>query len=362
MWLMLLFVIFVSVGCLNGQGSETSTEEKKRKNGAGSETAIVRLPIPVGDEVFNRAYGWIDKYTILYSTNGVQGENVYAYNVKKGTNRHITTSQSAIISMEISNSGEYIFMRSASGPSSSLITIMKKDGTIEFTHVLDAFDLTMEWNPYNEQEIFLAVFSEDWQEKTYFLSLADHKITAASSIDPFSKWYSPKQFVYLDWIGENAAVSADLILKDLNTKQEEKLLSGVSHTDTFKDVLMTVTDNPDDTEQAVYTFYGENLKELGSFVTPQELGFSSRLVPEYDYLADEKAFFFFQPVMKNKSGHDEKFQLMEYDVEKNKLSMVMGGLKNEPLSCSRDGRFCLYGFQFEKLIDLKEKTIMKLSS
>ena len=110
---------------------------------------------------------------------------MYAYNLSKGTNRHITTSKSMIVSIDISDSGEYLFIRSSSGPSTSLITITKKDGSVVFSHTLNAFDLTMEWNPYDEQQIFIAAFSEDWREQIYFLSIADKKITEAAYLIHF---------------------------------------------------------------------------------------------------------------------------------------------------------------------------------
>jgi Tol biopolymer transport system component len=265
-----------------------------------------------------------------------------------------------IVSIDISESGEYLFIRSSSGISTSLITITKMDGSVVFSHTLNAFDLTMEWNPYNEQQIFIAAFSEDWQEQIYFLSIADKKITETADYDPFSKWYALEQLVYLNWIGENTSLSADLILQDLNSGEEKKLLTGIFHLDTFKDVLLTIEGDPSNHDQAVYHFYGKNMKKLGSFIIPQVLSFSSQLIPYYDYQAEKKTFIFLQPVMKD--VYNEEFQLMKFDAEANQVQEIIDGLKNEPLSCSRDGNYCLYGYNFEKLIDLNKKKIMKLTS
>ena len=181
LWLLLLFVTFATTGCLKEQSTGSQKTEKNGQNAADAADVMDNIPIPVEEGEFNRVYGWLDSNTILYSTNGVQGTNVYAYNLSKGTNRHITTSKSMIISIDISDSGEYLFIRSSSGPSTSLITITKKDGSVVFSHTLNAFDLTMEWNPYDEQQIFIAAFSEDWREQIYFLSIADKKITEAAS-------------------------------------------------------------------------------------------------------------------------------------------------------------------------------------
>jgi hypothetical protein len=304
----------VSAGCLKEQSTGSRASEKIGQDAADTADVMDNIPIPVEEGVFNKVYGWLDPYTILYSTDGVQGSNVYAYNLSKGTNRLITTSKSMIVSIDISNSGEYLFIRSSSGPSASLITITKKDGNVVFTHTMDAFDLAMEWNPYNEQQIFIAAFSEDWQEETFLLSIADKKMTEVASIDPFSKWYALEQLVYLDWLGENTAISADLILQDLNSGEDKKLFSGIFHLDTYKNVLMTIEEDPSNNDQAVYHFYGKNMKELGAFVTPQVSSFSSRLIPYYDYSAEKKVFLFLQPVQNEKKDvQGEEFRLMEFD-------------------------------------------------
>jgi hypothetical protein len=49
-------------------------------------------------------------------------------------------------------------------------------------------------------------------------------------------------------------------------------------------------------------------------------------------------------------------------LNRNEKKSIMEGLENEPLSCSPDGDLCLYGYYFEKLIDLDRKIVLKLSA
>lgn len=361
LWLLLLLLTLVSAGCIKDQSTGSISPKKNGQNKEDIANVVDSLPISVKDGVFNKAYGWLDSNTLLYSTNGVQGSNVYAYNLDKGTNRLITQSKSMIVSIDISDSGEYLFIRSSSGPSSSQITIAKKDGSVLFTHILNAFDLTMDWNPYNEQQLFIAAFSEDWQVQTFFLSIADKKITEVSSFDPFSKWYEKDQLVFLNWSGENPALTADLVKLDRNSGEEKKLVTNIYHMDTFKNVLMTIAQDPNDNNRANYHFYQKNMKEIGSFDSPQVSGFSERLIPYYDYESGRNTFIYLEPAAdKKKTAQEEEFQLIKYDVKSDKRVKILNGLNNEPLSCSPDGNFCLYGFNFEKLIDLNNKKIIKL--
>ncbi|MBB6444914.1 YqgU-like beta propeller domain-containing protein [Bacillus benzoevorans] len=360
---MLLLIAFASVGCTKDQSAGSLGPKENGQNAGDIANVIDNIPISLEEGVFNKVYGWLDSHTIIYSTNVVQGSNVYAYNLDKGTNRLITMSKSMIVSIDISDSGEYMFIRSSSGPSTSLITITKKDGSVVFTHTMNAFDLTMDWNPYNEQQIFISTFSEDWQARTFFLSIADKKITEADFSDPFSKWYAMDQLVFLDWIGENTALTADLIQLDKNSGKEKTLLTDIYHLDTFKNVLMTMAGDPQNNDMAIYHFYQKNMKEIGSFAAPQVSGFSDRLIPYYDYESGLNTFIYLAPaVNKEKAAREEEFQLIKYDLKSNKQVKILEGLKNEPLSCSRDGNFCLYGYNFEKLIDLNKKKIIKLTS
>lgn len=362
LWLLLLFITF-AVGCTKEQLAGFPSQHKDKQAAGEAADVMDNIPIPIEEGVFNKVYGWLNQHTILYSTNVVQGSNVYAYDLDKGTNRLITKSKSMIVSVDISHSGDYLFIRSSLGPSQSLITITGSDGTVLFTHSLDAFDLTMEWNPFNEQQIFISTFSEDWQEQTFILSLADKKIAEAPEADPFSRWYAKDQLIFLDWIGENTALTANLVVLDLNSGQEKKLVSNIIHLDTFQNVMMTIAASPQNNDEAVYHFYTKNMKELGSFVTPQLTSFSDRLIPYYDYNAEKNTFFFFQPVLnKEMEALNEEFKLYRYDLEGEKQKLILDRLKNEPLKCSRDGNFCLYGYNFEKLIDLNKKKVIKLTS
>ena len=50
------------------------------------------------------------------------------------------------------------------------------------------------------------------------------------------------------------------------------------------------------------------------------------------------------------------------NVNRNEKKTIMEGLENEPLSCSPSGDVCLYGYYFEKIIDLESKIVTKIIS
>ena len=124
---------------------------------------------------------------------------------------------------------------------------------------------------------------------------------------------------------------------------------------------MTIQDESEGHNQAVYSFYKDNGELLSAFKVPHLKNFSDWLIPYF--AADEKnsKLLTFVP---EKAGmadqYNGTFHLNSFDFSSGKKEDVMGGLSNEPISCAAGGRWCLYGFQFEKVIDLEKKKIKSL--
>ena len=73
-------------------------------------------------------------------------------------------------------------------------------------------------------------------------------------------------------------------------------------------------------------------------------------------------FLTFQPLRSGEADlYDEKFQLVSYPLEGNgEGKIILDQAENEPLSCSPDGKFCLYGFYMENLLNVQTKEIIPL--
>ena len=44
-----------------------------------------------------------------------------------------------------------------------------------YSEKIEAFDVGVEWNPYNEQRVLISTFTEDWQSQSFDLSILDRK-------------------------------------------------------------------------------------------------------------------------------------------------------------------------------------------
>ena len=368
LWLLLVFFTLLIVGCEKEISTISSSPENQNKAEVDSPIFTVadikeNLPIPIEEGEFERAYGWIDGQTIVYSTNIQNHSNVYAYNLVKGTNRLIKKIESTISSLHISPSGEYLLIRTPFSPTEIMLTVIGKSGEELYSEKIEAFDLAVEWNPYNEQRVLISTFTEDWQSQTFDLSIADHKRNAIELYNPFSFWYDENKLIYLNWNQEDISLFADVFTKDLSSQEEKKVFSSIFYMDAFKRSILTVKIDQDPTSEATYQFYDPQLNLTSSFKTPTLTRFSDWLIPYYDYNEKRKTFISFQPLQNGEvNTYNQGFLLVKYELDHNEKKLIMEGLENEPLSCSPSGELCLYGYYFEKLIDIEGKEVLKLSA
>jgi hypothetical protein len=369
LWPLLLLFLLVFVGCEKEKSSISQPPvNQNTKVEINSQILTARdlkenLPIPIEEGEFEKVYGWMDGRTIVYSTNIQNYSNVYAYDLAEGKNQLIKKVESSITSLHISPSGEYLLIRSPVSPTEMMISVIQKSGEELYSEKIEASDVAIEWNLYNEQRVLISTFTEDWQSQSFDLSIADKKRTEIEVSNPFSYWYGENRLIYLNWNQNDLSLFANVFTKDLSSQVEKEVLSSIFQMDAFKRSIMTIKIDQDPLSEASYHFYDQELKLIGSFKTPVLTRFSDWLIPYYDYNEKKNTFISFQPIENGEvSTYNQGFQLFKYELNRNEKKSIMEGLENEPLSCSPEGDVCLYGYYFEKLIDLDRKIVIKLSA
>ena len=205
LWPLLLIFMLLIVGCEKEKSSISQSPVNENKEVEKNPQILTiedikeNLPIPIEEGKFEKVYGWVDEQTIVYSTNIQNFSNVYAYNLAEGKNRLIKKVESSISSLHISPSGEYLLIRSPFSPTEMMISIIRKSGEELYSEKIEAFDVAIEWNPYNEQRVLISTFTEDWQSQSFDLSIADKKRTEIKLSNPFSYWYDENGLIYLNW-------------------------------------------------------------------------------------------------------------------------------------------------------------------
>lgn len=319
------------------------------------------MPISELKGSFQTVVGWLTDDTILYITNENGGSNLYSYHLTTGESSLFYKSNDPIVSTMISPLREKILIHTALSSYQAKIIITDIKGNPLTETKIDSFELEAVWNYGSEEEVLLSAFKEDWSFTSYILNIRDNQLSEVDLPQPFVVWPAEDELVYLDWDIDRPSLHAPLVRRSLSSGTEETLITSVHHLDLSRVYILAISTESDDSAKAIYQIFNREYEQVLSFEVDHLSAFSGWLVPFYDMMDDEKKLIYFHPLRGGEADlYDEGFALTEYSFEDSKETTLFNQLENEPISCSPNGTLCLYGYQFEKIIDLKEKEIINL--
>jgi hypothetical protein len=357
---MLIFLSLLICACTNKEGSKPKTPAKNDNSHATLPTlgSGWKLPISIPEGEFYKLGGWLEENQVLYITNLEQTSSVYRYNLLSGKSEIIYKSEQPIVNVQISPSKEYILIHSSPSSFEGLITIIDTLGSVRRQESFASYELVFEWNPYNESEVLVSKFFEDWTFQVVLLDINNSEITELSLPQPFNKWVDAKDIAYINWSENGPSLFAPLIVKGVENDIEKTVFPNVLQFSTFRDLLMTISVNEQDQSMATYSFFDNNIKRLFSFSIPHLTKYSDWLVPFYDYNRTKGQFITFRPLNSAEvDSYNDGFLLLTYNLKNGSNKLIMEGLENEPVDFSPSGEAILYGNRFEKIIDVNAKKI-----
>lgn len=362
---MLIIFALLLCSCTNQQETIPKTKTKSKSTSQKHPPTSVggkwKLPISVPSGEFDKVVGWLTDDQILYVTNLEQTSNVYSYNLSSGKSNLIYQSDSPIVNVEISPSKKYMLIHSSPSSYEGLISIIDINGLVKMKKTVASYELDFQWNPYNDFEVLVTKFAEDWSFQVLLLNIKDDAMTELSLPQPFNKWVDANQIAYLNWDENNPTLFAPLIFKGLDTGSERTIFPSVFQFSTFSNLLMTISVNEQNQSIATYSFFEKENKKVFSFSIPQLTKFSDWLVPFYDYNERKNQFITLAPLTSGEvDSYSEGFELVSYNIKKGSQNQILTGVENQPLSLSPSGEASLYGNQLEKVIDLQAKKIYEL--
>ncbi|WP_223591388.1 hypothetical protein [Neobacillus bataviensis] len=356
--ILLIVMTLLLSACVNKdpQKSKTSAKPNKSKTPTTEQRTEWKLPVSPPEGEFYKFAGWISDTEVLYITNVEQTSNVYLYHLLTGKSALIYKSKYPIVTVEISPSKNYILIHSSPSSYEGLVTIIDAKGSQKLNESFPSHELEFEWNPYNESQVLVTKFAEDWTFSVSLLDIENSKSKELSVPQPFIKWMNEEEIAFLNWDENNPALFAPLIGMNLDNESEKPIFPSAIHFSTFRHLIMTVTVSKQDQSKAAYSFYDQSKNEIFSFSIPQLTNFSDWLVPFYDYDENKGQFITLQPLSSGEfDSYRSGFQLVLYDVKKGSKKVIMEGLENEPITISPSGDALLFGNSLENIIDLKAK-------
>ena len=294
------------------------------------------LKIPVIEsEKVDKVYGWLDKETILYSVQQSDRKEAvlkkWKMTEKAGEEFYYPAEQ--ITDVSISPDQSFVLVHTASTADTASLVILTHTGDVQYSFSIPSVELTYEWNIYEPGTLFLSGFNRDWSYTSYIVNGAKKSLETVKAPQPFLQWGSKDEIWYLDWNEEQPNLTAPLFKQNLADAQKKGIMLDIIFFKKMKHSYFVIRDESETFSKATYTFYNETKQTLLTFA-PEKPG--------------------------NVDQYTGSFSLLSFNWKTGKQEKEMTQLENEPLSCSPKQDWCLYGYQFENIIDMNGKKVYPL--
>lgn len=340
--------------------SKSTTEIKKQTKETNKTQTIIPIKPPEGN--FTKIGGWLNNHVIVYVTSSVNdASHVYTYDLYTGKSKLMYKSPLAVSAVLISPNQKYVLIQSSQSRNQGELTILDLNGKPLFSQTIASFQLSFQWNPNADGKILVTSFDENWAYQTYLLDIEAKTMDEIQLEQPFAHWYSKNKFVYIDWNMKTPTLSAPVVEFDLDDQVKRPIIQNVYQLNSFQKMFLAISVNETNTDEAVYSFFSNKFRKIISITMPHLSKYSDWLVPYNDMIGQNNTFITFRPISSGEADvYKEGFQLVSYNLSNGKEKVLFNQMKNEPLSCSPDGKMCLYGNQLEKLLILNNQKLVQL--
>lgn len=359
-FILLILFLLITSGCYQQKSElvhKDSKAEVEKNQELNEEKPIKQLQLDKSQ--FNRIAGWLNNDTIIYIKEDAARSEVYTYHLYNGKQELLFSIDEPINDVRVSPSHHRVLIQTAPLTYTANLYFLDLEGNMIYSTEVESSELEIAWNAINEDNLFITAFYEDWSYDVYHLNLATKTFDSVEMTQPFLKWFGKDVFLSQRWDQSNVHLFAPLVKSSLHDIQKENIVfEEIYQFDTFKDFLMTINVLEEDRDYAVYRFYNHAYEEIRRWQIPHLAQYSDWHVPFYDLLPSNASFLTFVPYTSGSIEHyDGNYQLIMYHLRTGKKTVIAEQLENEPISCSPNGKKCLYGFKLENLIQLKTKKI-----
>jgi hypothetical protein len=357
----LMIVLLSSCSSFQPEGIEQAVERQTQISLKDDPTGhffgdLPIIPIELNGEQFNSVGDWFDNTSVLYIVNGNSGSKIYRYHLYTGVKELFFETTHQIITLEANQNRSYFVVHTSRSSHEANLIILDHQGNEVVNWAVESVELQYVWNPFDENQMFITSFQDDWSFQNYVVDMKRKQVDKALVNQPFIQWTDSSKVAYLEW-GNEFSLNAPLYQYNIVENTKEEVVENILAFHTYKELLLTISSAE---TNSLYQFFDpRNLQLKQSFQLPMINTFSDRWwIPHYDFDPESDSFFYFQPIMVE--NEVASLQLIKYSVGTSEETVVLNETSDRPINLSPDGTLCLIGFQFEELIDLKKNEIKPL--
>lgn len=355
-----IMVIFLFFLCACEKSHQLSDDQEKDK-GLNSKDYLQKSiqPTDIEDNFFQNVVGWYDSTSLLYIMNKPNASEVIRYDIFTGESSTLLSTEDPIIQVIPNYNRTFFLVHTSPNQYKAILLYVDEKGNEVFKWDTGANELHVSWNPFKESQSMITVFNEDWAYKNYLVDVENKSIKEIMIKAPFVQWEDEQKVMYLKWSEYEPELSTKLYLYDLENKTEKQIANHVIGFLNSGSHLIYLEENREEKGSGQYVFVNHNnLDKLSRIEVPLISQYSQWLFPYNTISVRDREFYTFFPV--DIENDEISFDLVRVQMDSGKIQKLIRNVPNEPITISPEGQYILYGYRFEKLIDLSDMTIKNI--
>ncbi len=369
-WLVILLSTFVLASC-NQQESYETAELSLRSSNLIEKRGIPKV---VKDEErlytvessmysFVTVNDWFEKDTIIYLTDENGTSILYQLNILSGDNEIFFQIDDPIMSVDTNPDYSIFVIEVASLKGQKDLYFVDKNGYTLYKVTNIGEDYQLYWNHYKTSELTVAALKLDYSIELYNIDVKKRKISDFNFEHFYVQWLNENEIAYLKWDMYAPSYHAPIYTYNFKNNQEVKLADEIITFFSYQNYLLTVSVKDKYVTNSDYLFYDTHTKKvLARFKVPILNTYSEQWwIPNHAFDIKNETFYYFEPNNNDDLyEYSDGFTLVAYTISTGKKDKILTSDENYPMKLSPDGRWLLYGYQLEKVVDLNKKEINSL--
>ncbi|ALV21302.1 YqgU-like beta propeller domain-containing protein [Carnobacterium antarcticum] len=336
------------------------SKEHPKETGKAEEEHVYH-ELPISYESFRKVIGWLSDEEILVHAGEMNADTLYRFNLFSGKLTPIYEAGSIILTAAISENKQQIFIQVA-GEAGGELRIINLAGEEQQKLAIETNGyLNVQWNPVEQNQLFISYYQ--WEEEMvvqkWDIETNQLKDIKSNSLTPI--WYSENLYLYVDNTGDFLLKTGELYMGDIRNDEVTRIRNQVSGFFLSNDTFVTFSPSDFSKNELLLTRQYPFMVDKG-FITVPKVSMNERLVFPYLTQSGRKeaiyGVFAKEPTQLELETGEFEFGKLNFDTRK--IEPIVDVPDNAPISIAGNGRYSLYGWRFEYIIDLEQKKVYPL--
>ena len=337
------------------------TKEETPSQGDATEEEVAFEQIPLVKEEFRKIIGWKSDEEIIVQSGDSDGDSLYSFNILTGSFNLLYETDSFILATSVIAEEEKIIVQQVKDADSTLVVLNYKGEAIQEVSIDSNGFVDINVNAQNPAVAFISYYEGENNTAVYNWNIETNDYTAVESASLNPQWYSENLYLFVDNEEDFALETGKLYMGDIRNDEVLLLDSYVSDFFLHEDTFIKFTPSDFNEQEIIMTYQYPFLVDVGFMVAPK-VTMNERIL--YPYLTqaerDSSIYGIFAEEAVSIEEEPGQFVFAELNFEEGQIEPIIKVPEEAPILISKNGKYCLYGWSFEVLIDIENQTIHEL--